>query len=215
MRLHLNANGSLRSYSLKSFGGMRVVYGANGKFRRLSIPGPLGTRIFTGKNGELTGFGLPRMFGGFLLYDQNGKLKRSFSPSFGGVCISRDAYGNKKKHSVKGISRDHFLTEQIRIELPETQKTFTRKGEVTKQGIRPITQKDAKLSGADEKHPEDAFVRLPETESIHEKTKQSVALPEARCQISHALDEAFSDREEVSFEEAMQVVEELQNTRQD
>ena len=143
LRLHFNSSGALRSFSLKSFGGMRAVYGSNGRFKGLSIPGILkGSRIFTNSRGELTGFGLPRLFGGFLIFNNKAELKRIYSPVFGGVCFSHGPDGTKKKHKLKGIKKHSFIESEARTELPETSKSFTRKGEVTEKGIVPISEKD-------------------------------------------------------------------------
>ena len=144
LRLHFNSSGALRSFSLKSFGGMRAVYGSNGRFKGLSLPGIFkGSRIFTNSSGELTGFGIPRLFGGFLIFNNKAELKRIYSPVFGGVCFSHGPDGTKKKHELKGIKKHSFIESEVRTELPETSKSFTRKGEVTEKGIVPISEKDA------------------------------------------------------------------------
>ncbi len=143
LRLHFNSSGALRSFSLKSFAGMRAVYGSNGTFRGLSLPGIFkSSRIFTNSRGELTGFGLPRLFGGFLIFNNKAELKRIYSPVFGGVCFSHDPDGTKKKHELKEIKKHSFFESEARNELPETTKSFTRKGEVTEKGIVPISEKD-------------------------------------------------------------------------
>ena len=144
LRLHFNSSGALRSFSLKSFGGMRAVYGSNGRFKGLSLPGIFkGARIFTNSRGELTGFGLPRLFGGFLIFNNKAELKRIYSPVFGGVCFSHGPDGTKKKHVLKETKKHSFFENEARTELPETSKSFSRKGEVTEKGIIPISEKDA------------------------------------------------------------------------
>ena len=143
MRLHYNSDGSLRSLSLRSCAGMRVVVGSNGKFKGLSIPGPLkGTRVFTNSSGELTGFGLPRLFGGFLLYDAHGKLKRTYGPVVKGTCLSYDDEGNKKKHTISAGSKDSFIESEARVHIPGSEKSYTKRGEVTEKGIVPIKDSD-------------------------------------------------------------------------
>ena len=143
MRLHYNSDGSLRSLSLKSCAGMRVVVGSNGKFKGLSIPGLLkGTRVFTNASGELTGFGLPRLFGGYLLFDAHGELKRSYGPIANGACLSIDEHGNKKKHTVSAEKKDSFFESEAREHIPGTKKSYTKRGEVTEKGIVPIRDSD-------------------------------------------------------------------------
>lgn len=145
MKLHYNADGSLRSMSMKSCAGMRVVLNANGKFKGLSIPGPLkGTRIFTNSRGEFTGFGLPRLFGGFLLYDEHGNLKRAYGPITQGMCVSVDTDGNKKRHEVSKKDRNAFLEKEAKSEISGTHKIYSKKGEVTEKGIVPIRDEEIK-----------------------------------------------------------------------
>ncbi len=145
MRLHYNSDGSLRSMSLKSCAGMRAIIGSDGRFKGLSIPGPIkGTRIFTNKSGELTGFGLPRLFGGFLLYDAHGNLKRTYGPVTNGTCLSYDADGNKKKHQIEKSDEKSFFEKECKQELPGTDKTYSKEGEVTDKGIIPVSDSDLK-----------------------------------------------------------------------
>ena len=152
LRLHFNSSGVLRSFSLKSFGGMRAVYGSNGRFKGLSLPGLFkGSRIFTNSRGELTGFGLPRLFGGFLIFNNKAELKRIYSPVFGGVCFSHGPNGTKKKHELKGIKKHSFFENEARSELPETTKSFSRKGEMIEKGIVPISEKDAGMFNIQQK----------------------------------------------------------------
>ncbi len=145
LRFHFNSKGIFSGVSLKSFSGMRVRYGANGKFRGLSLPGIFKSRVYINSRGEFTGFGLPRLFGGFLIFDHKCELKRIYGPIIGGVCVSYDSKGNKKKHSVKGIKKNNFRDFEARAELPGTQRTFCRKGEATEKGVVPIPEKDIGL----------------------------------------------------------------------
>lgn len=152
MKLHYNADGSLRSMSLKSCAGMRVVLNANGKFKGLSIPGFLkGTRIFTNSRGEFAGFGLSRLFGGFLLYDAHGNLKRSYGPVTHGMCVSVDVDGNKKRHEVNKKDKNAFLEKEAKSEIPGTHKIYSKKGEVTEKGIVPIRDEEIKQFNVKEK----------------------------------------------------------------
>ncbi len=145
MRLHYNSDGALRSFSLKSFGGMRVICESDGRFKSLSIPGIFKSRVYVNSKGELTGFGLPRMFGGFLLFDNQGRLKRSYGPVVGDSCLSKDANGKKTKHKISGQSKEQFIEKEVRSELPDTHKTYVKKGEVTEKGTVPIPDKDIEL----------------------------------------------------------------------
>ena len=155
MRLHYNSDGSLRSMSLKSCAGMRAIIGSDGRFKGLSIPGPIkGTRIFTNKSGELTGFGLPRLFGGFLLYDAHGNLKRTYGPVTNGTCLSYDADGNKKKHQIEKTDEKSFFEKEFKQELPGTDKTYSKEGEVTDKGIIPVSDSDLKKFTVKETKPE-------------------------------------------------------------
>ncbi len=152
MKLHYNADGSLRSMSLKSCAGMRVVLNANGRFKGLSIPGPLkGTRIFTNSSGEFTGFGLPRLFGGFLMYDAHGNLKRAYGPVTHGMCVSVDVDGNKKRHEVNKKDKNAFLEKEAKSEIPGTHKIYSKKGEVTEKGTVPIKDEEIKQFNIKEK----------------------------------------------------------------
>ncbi len=152
MKLHYNADGSLRSMSLKSCAGMRLVLNSNGKFKGLSIPGPLkGTRIFTNARGEFTGFGLSRLFGGFLLYDAHGNLKRAYGPVSHGSCVSVDADGNKKSHEVNKKDKNAFLEKEVKSVIPDTHKIYSKKGEVTEKGIVPIRDEELKQFNVKEK----------------------------------------------------------------
>ncbi len=142
MRFHFNANGTLRSYSLKAFAGMRVVCNSNGAFKKLSLPGPFRSRIFVDSKGDFAGFALPRVLGGFLLYDKNGNLKRAYGPSIGGMCASRDVDGVKRKHETRGKKKSTIISEAAREVIPEAHKTYSRRGENTPEGIKPIPSQD-------------------------------------------------------------------------
>ncbi len=145
LRLHFNSYGKLGSISLKSFAGMRAIYGSNGSFKGLSLPGLFRSRVFVNSRGEFNGFGLPRLFGGFLIFNNKCELVRSYGPAIGGMCVSHDASGNRKKHIIKGVKKNTFIDSEVRTELPETNKVFGKKGEVTDKGIIPISEKDAGL----------------------------------------------------------------------
>lgn len=227
MRLHYNSDGSLRSLSLKSCAGMRVAVGSNGKFKGLSIPGPLkGTRVFTNSSGELTGFGLPRLFGGFLLYDTHGKLKRTYGPVVKGTCLSYDEKGNKKKHTVSAGRKDSFIESEAREHIPGTEKSYTKRGEVTEKGIVPIKDSDlnkftvkrgkseVKAEKPTVKETKEHTVRkdigeiaktaekkFEKTSEYKENKRSDIDLKKQMDETYKVLDEIAEGRDEVSFDE--------------
>ena len=82
------------------------------------------------------------MFGGFLLYDAHGKLKRTYGPVVKGTCLSYEEKGNKKKHTVGAGMKDSFIESEAREHIPGTEKSYTKRGEVTETGIVPIKDSD-------------------------------------------------------------------------